>query len=286
MANQEGTAPGFHNGSAWGGWLAGGDSLSSGGSNFSGPLGETVGNTTSFRAYKLPWDYGSSSQSTTLPLVSLSGVIGGTPAGPTVQLDGGTTGNVDENQPIGTTVGTISTANMTLPITFSFNGGTDDASFSIDGTDLKTAEIFDEDVKSSYSIDVLATDSAGPANTATNTFTITIDPVSEPGGAMFARGEVQTGLTLVGTLETLLDPSDASVTYGVDATTYHGALFEISGGASFTLHLKAPPSAGQVGNEYFVQVTPTGNSTGAYPPMLIKVTVLNTPTTGTVIRIR
>jgi hypothetical protein len=76
-ADQLGVTPGFSNDSAWGGWLAGGDIIpAASGSNFSGPMGETVGNTSSFRTYKEPWDFGSFTQSTTLPLVSLSGVIG------------------------------------------------------------------------------------------------------------------------------------------------------------------------------------------------------------------
>jgi hypothetical protein len=217
-------------------------------------------------------------------IASISAVA--VPATPSVELDGGTTGSVDENQAIGTAVGALSTVNTgswTLPITFSFNGGADDASFTIDGTSLKTAEIFDKEVKDPYVIDVLATDSAGAPNTANSEFTITIGDVTEPGGAMFARGEVQTGLTLVGTLEVLLDPADASVSYAVDAA-YHGAMFEINGAAG-ELHLKAAPSAGAVGDEYFVQVTPSGNSSGAYPPMLIKVTVMS-GAVGTVIRFR
>jgi len=77
MADQLGVVPGFSDAYAWGGWLAGGDIIpaASGSSNFSGPLGETVGQTTTFRTYKEPWDFGSSTQSTTLPLVSLSSVI-------------------------------------------------------------------------------------------------------------------------------------------------------------------------------------------------------------------
>jgi hypothetical protein len=78
MADQLGVAPGFDNQSAWGGWLAGGDIIpAASGSLFDGPLGETVGNPTTFRTYKEPWDWGSATVATTLPLVSLSSVIGG-----------------------------------------------------------------------------------------------------------------------------------------------------------------------------------------------------------------
>jgi len=76
LADQTGTAPGFSNDSAWGGWLAGGGIILNGGSSFGGPLGDTDGaNITTFRVYKQPWDWGNAAQATELPLVSLSSVI-------------------------------------------------------------------------------------------------------------------------------------------------------------------------------------------------------------------
>jgi hypothetical protein len=278
MADQLGVAPGFDNQSAWGGWLAGGDIIpAASGSNFNGPLGETVGNPTTFQTYKEPWVFGSSTAATTLPLVSLSSVIGGTPASPEVRLDGGTTGNVDENQPIGTVVGGLSTVvtDGWAATNFAFAGGTDDASFTIGGTggtNLLTAEIFDEDVKSSYSIDVKADDGAGTATT--NTFTITIGSVTEDLDRMFANAEVLSTTTLAATLEAMA----GTPAYAITADEYHAALFEILN--TDELHLKTAATAGQVGDEYFVEVAASGAITDS---MLIKVTVVSGAPAGTVL---
>jgi len=197
----------------------------------------------------------------------------GTPAGPDVRLDGGTAGNVDENQPIGTVVGGLSTLNTESwgATNLAFAGGTDDASFSISGTNLLTAEIFDEDVKSSYSIDVSADD--GGANSTTNTFTITIDSVAEPLDRMFANAEVKSTTTLAATLEAMT----GTPAYAITAGEHHAALFEILN--TDELHLKTAATAGQVGAEYFVEVVASGDVSDS---MLIKVTVVSGEPKGTV----
>jgi hypothetical protein len=68
---------------------------------------------------------------------------------------------VDENQAIGTTVGTLGTSDPDMGdiFTYSFCGGMDDTSFSITGSTLKTAAIFDYETKSSYSVCINSTDS-------------------------------------------------------------------------------------------------------------------------------
>ena len=71
--------------------------------------------------------------------------------------------SVAENQPSGTTVGTLSTTDPDVGDTFTYTlvsgtGSDDNASFSIDGDVLKTAAIFDYETKSSYSIRVRSTD--------------------------------------------------------------------------------------------------------------------------------
>ncbi|PWB69436.1 MAG: hypothetical protein C3F07_19550 [Anaerolineales bacterium] len=69
--------------------------------------------------------------------------------------------NIDENQPIGTIVGTLSTTDSDAgdTFTYSFCGGTNDTSFTITGSTLKTAAIFDYETKSTYSICIRSTDS-------------------------------------------------------------------------------------------------------------------------------
>ncbi len=71
--------------------------------------------------------------------------------------------SVAENQPAGTTVGTLSAIDPDNSRTFAFalvagTGDTDNASFSITGSTLETAATFDRETKSSYSIRVRATD--------------------------------------------------------------------------------------------------------------------------------
>jgi len=194
----------------------------------------------------------------------------------TVQLDGGTTGNVDENEAIGTVVGPLTTINTDGwgAITYDFAGGTHDALFSIDGTDLETAAVFDKETQDTYSIKVKATDGS---NATTNTFTITIDDVSEPVDRMFANAEVQSTTTLAATLEAMA----GGVTYGITADEHHAALFEIQN--TDELHLKTAPGAGQVGDAFFVEVTASGGVTDS---MLIKVTVVSGTPTGTVFKFR
>jgi hypothetical protein len=92
--------------------------------------------------------------------------------------------SVPEHQPVGTIVGTFSTANFGAPGSFTYTlvggaGSTDNASFTIDPSgDLKTAASFDFRTKSSYSIRVRSTDSEGVS--IENVFTITVTPVNEP----------------------------------------------------------------------------------------------------------
>ena len=100
--------------------------------------------------------------------------------------------DVDEDESVGTVVGTISTANPIGPYTYaySFGGGTDDASFTIDGSNLKTAEVFDDSVKDSYAIKVVSTiqeagvSGDGPgAGPFTNDFTVTVNN-TDPAGVI------------------------------------------------------------------------------------------------------
>ncbi|HUE99837.1 MAG TPA: choice-of-anchor Q domain-containing protein [Anaerolineales bacterium] len=76
---------------------------------------------------------------------------------------------VNENQPAGTTVGVLSTIDPDAwnHHSYTFCGGTDDASFSIAVNLLKTAAVFDYETKSSYSICIRSTDSGSLSTTKT-----------------------------------------------------------------------------------------------------------------------
>ena len=74
--------------------------------------------------------------------------------------------SVSENQPSGTLVGVFSTVDPDTTDSFTYTlaagaGDTDNSSFQITGDQLKTAAIFNYEVKNSYSIRVRSTDSGG-----------------------------------------------------------------------------------------------------------------------------
>jgi hypothetical protein len=91
--------------------------------------------------------------------------------------------SVDENQPVGTTVGTLSGTDQDAGDTHTFAlvsgaGDTDNASFQISGSTLQTNAVFNFEVKNSFSIRVRVTDSG--SGTFEEVFTITINDVNDP----------------------------------------------------------------------------------------------------------
>jgi gliding motility-associated-like protein len=89
---------------------------------------------------------------------------------------------VAENAASGTTVGTLSATDADTGDTFTYalvsgTGSTDNASFAIDGTSLKTAAVFDFETKNSYSVRVRVTDAGGL--TFERQLTITVTDVNE-----------------------------------------------------------------------------------------------------------
>ena len=89
--------------------------------------------------------------------------------------------SVAENQPVGTAVGTISGQDQDgNSLTFALvpgSGDTGNASFSVDGTTLRTQAVFDYETQSSYSIRLQADD--GNAGTYEEIFTINITDADE-----------------------------------------------------------------------------------------------------------
>src|SRR5215212_1409455 len=77
--------------------------------------------------------------------------------------------NINENLPIGTVIGTFSTTDPDAgdTFTYSFCGGTNDASFTITGNSLKSAAVFNWVTKRSYSICIRSTDSTALSTTKT-----------------------------------------------------------------------------------------------------------------------
>src|SRR5205823_3250072 len=90
--------------------------------------------------------------------------------------------SVAENQPSGTTVGTLSDADPDVGDTATYTlvsgaGSTDNASFTISSNSLKTNAAFDYETKHSYSIRVRTTD--GGSLTFEKVFTISVTNVNE-----------------------------------------------------------------------------------------------------------
>jgi hypothetical protein len=83
--------------------------------------------------------------------------------------------SIDENLAVGTVVGTFSTTDPDAgdTFTYSFCGGTNDASFTITGNSLKSAAVFNWVTKRSYSICIRSTDNT--ALSTTKTFVISIN---------------------------------------------------------------------------------------------------------------
>ncbi len=132
-------------------------------------------------------------------------------------------GSVDENQPSGTTVGTLSTIDIDSWDSFTYTlvsgtGSSDNNLFQITGEALKTAQIFDYEADSSYSIRVRSTDAGGAWYE--KEFTIQISDVNESpvinsdGGSDTANLTVSENSTAVTTV-TATDPELDTITYSI-----------------------------------------------------------------------
>ncbi|MHA8050258.1 cadherin domain-containing protein, partial [Aquirufa sp. ROCK-SH2] len=90
--------------------------------------------------------------------------------------------SISENLTSGSTVGTLSATDVDLGDTFTYSfasgtGDTDNSSFTILGSSLKSSEVFDYETKNSYSIRVNVTDAGGL--TYEKTFTISVNNIDE-----------------------------------------------------------------------------------------------------------
>jgi uncharacterized repeat protein (TIGR02543 family) len=111
--------------------------------------------------------------------------------------------SINENQPIGTAVGTLSTTDPDAGDTFTYSltcaaPGMDDASFTIAGASLNAAAIFDYETKASYAICVRTTDAGGlffdknftiTVNNVIETLTVTLRSTGTLDGWLLESGE-------------------------------------------------------------------------------------------------
>ncbi|MFD2670809.1 cadherin domain-containing protein [Marinicrinis sediminis] len=144
-----------------------------------------------------------------------------------------TTSSVDENVASATIIGTLTATDEDAGETFTYlfangTGDTDNTSFTIDGSTLKTNAVFDHEVKDSYSIRVRATDSAN--NLYEEALTIRIQDVNEtPTDITLSSTEVRENLSvgaIVGALNTEDPDQGDTFTYTLSAGGDH---FSIEG---------------------------------------------------------
>ncbi len=128
--------------------------------------------------------------------------------------------SLNENVPLNTTVGTLTTTDPDAGDTFEYTlaagaGDTDNSSFTISGNTLQTNTEFDFEAKSSYAVRVRSTDNNG--GFFEKSFLITVNDVNEsPTDLLLSNstiGEDQPVNTLVGTLSSTDPESGDSHTY-------------------------------------------------------------------------
>ncbi|MBO3699518.1 Ig-like domain-containing protein, partial [Roseivirga sp. E12] len=114
-----------------------------------------------------------------------------------------TPASISENNVIGAIVGALTSTDADAGDSHTYTivsgtGDTDNASFSIDGTNLKAAAVFDFETKDSYSIRVKTED--GKGGSFEKALTITIDNVLEP--SIFVTGDGAFDMSALGLSQT------------------------------------------------------------------------------------
>jgi len=167
--------------------------------------------------------------------------------------------SISENVPVGTTIGTLSSTDPDSGDTFTYSlvdGGSypDNSSFTIDGSSLKSAVIFNFENKSSYSIRVRTTDAGGLTYDKTLTITITDVTISVTASAT-------TNVTCNGGSNGVITVSNVvggtvNYTYSKDGTNYQASnVFSGLTAGSYTIYAK--DSYGEVGSTSVSVTQPT-----------------------------
>ncbi|WP_303310999.1 N,N-dimethylformamidase beta subunit family domain-containing protein [Hymenobacter sp. BT730] len=173
--------------------------------------------------------------------------------------------SVEENKPIGTVVGTLSTTSASAAQNYSYaliegEGGTDNASFQVVGSDLQTGAAFNFEGKLSYSVRVRATSNAASGATFEKAFVITVTDVNEApvlAAQTFSVGEGSATSSAVGTVVASDPDANQTLTYSItagntnDAFKMVGNQLQVNNGSalnyattpSFSLTVKAQDSA-------------------------------------------
>ena len=174
--------------------------------------------------------------------------------------------SVGESLPVATNIGTFTTTDPNVGDTHTYSlvagtGATDNASFTISGNSLRTAAIFDADVKSTFNIRVQTTDQTGRSFQRTFTITVTTGnqaPTSIALSNLTVNENIAIG-TSVGMLSTIDPNATDTHTYTLVSGTgsTDNASFTISGNnlvnatslnfetkSSYTVRIRSTDSAG------------------------------------------
>ena len=183
--------------------------------------------------------------------------------------------SVAENQPSGTTVGTLSTTDPDPNDTHSYSlvtgtGDTDNAAFQIVGNQLQTNQSFDFEAKNSYSIRMRSTDDGAPAGSTEKQFTITItnanDAPTDIGLSPQSVDENRPAGTTVGTFSTTDQDAGDTFAYAlvagagssdngafqiVGSTLQTNQSFNFEAKSSYSIRVRSTDSANQSTEKVF-----------------------------------
>jgi hypothetical protein len=180
---------------------------------------------------------------------------------------------VNEGQPIGTIVGTLSTTDPDPLDTFTYllvsgAGSTNNSRFTIDGNTLKTNAVFDFDTKSSYSVRIRSTDSG--SEKYEKVFTISILNINQtPTNITLTPSTVNEGKPIgsaVGTLSTIDPDTGDTFTYilvpgtgGTDNSSFTidghtlktNAVFDFDTKSSYSVRIRSTDSGAEIYEKVF-----------------------------------
>jgi hypothetical protein len=188
-----------------------------------------------------------------------------------------TPATVDEDQPAGTTVGTLAATDPDAGQTHGFAlvagaGDTDNAAFMVRGDKLQTTQLFDFEDRSSSSIRIETTDSAGA--TFAKALTVTIGDVNEAPAAddntiaAVAEDDDAT-ITLSGS-----DPEGHALTFAIATAPAHGTLAAIGSptcASACTAAVAYTPDRDFNGTDSFAYTVNDGSGTST--PATVSITV-------------
>ncbi|MCT4615193.1 MAG: cadherin domain-containing protein [Marinifilaceae bacterium] len=180
---------------------------------------------------------------------------------------------IQENQAISTTIGSLSSTDQDAGdgVTYTLTAsGTDNSSFQISGSDLKSASIFDYETKKTYSIEIKAEDNGGLSTTST--FSVTVSNKNEqPTSINLSSNEIDENKnigSLIGNLSTTdVDQTD-TYSYSLASGGVDNSLFTISNNQLLTNSLFDYETK----NQYSIKIKSTDNG-GLYTESSFQVDV-------------